>query len=69
MSNSLTKCAGQTKRSTDKTWLEQHSRATQAFGSSNNTEYFLSGEVTTLNLIVDGATSTVAVLYKNGPAA
>ena len=39
----------------DETWLEQHSRATEAFGSSNDTEYFLSGEATTLDLIVDGA--------------
>ena len=32
------------------TELEQHSRATEAFGSDNNTEYFLSGEATTLRL-------------------
>ena len=41
------KSARQTKKSTDETWLEQHSRATEAFGSSNNTEY----------LIVERATS------------
>ena len=34
----------QTKRSTDETWLEQLSSATEEFGSSNNIEYFLSGE-------------------------